>query len=138
MTWNCRGSSMMANSDSTVMAQNGANCGACNSTAAVRGSASARANKANGPGNMTKVTNTPTARNAISLTIDSAAIASIKPSWCSVASVWRVPNSTAKVAIASATNSATSPTSGGAAPPGEASANMVETEADTALSCSAM
>ena len=87
---------------------------------------------------MTKVTNTPTARKAISLTIDSAAIASIKPSWCSVASVWRVPNSTAKVAIASATNSATSPSSGGAAPPGDASAKMVETEADTALSCSAM
>ena len=70
----------MANSDSTVMAQNEASCGACDNTAAVRGSASARANSAKGPWNMTNVTNTPTARKAISLTIDSAAIASIKPS----------------------------------------------------------
>ena len=53
---------------------------------------------------MKKVTKTPTARKATSLTIDSAAIASIRPCWCSVASMWRVPNSTAKVAIASATN----------------------------------
>ena len=54
----------------------------------------------------------PTARKATSLTIDSAAIASIRPSWCSVASMWRVPNSTAKAAIDSATNSAMSPSSG--------------------------
>ncbi len=38
MTWNCRGNSTMANSDSTVMAQNEANCGARVSTAAVCGS----------------------------------------------------------------------------------------------------
>ncbi len=39
-----------------------------------------------------QVTKTPTARNAISLTTDSNAIARIMPSWCSVASIWRVPN----------------------------------------------
>ena len=54
----------------------------------------------------------PTARKAMSLTIDSAAIASINPSWCSVASMWRVPNSTAKAAIDKATNNAMSPSTG--------------------------
>ena len=70
----------MANSDSVVMAQNDANGGTRVSTAADCGCSSARANSANGPWNMTKVTNTPTVRNAISLTIDSVAIASIRPS----------------------------------------------------------
>ena len=69
------------------------------STAAVSGCSSARANSATGPSNIQNVTNMPTARNATSLTIDSVAIASIRPSWCSVASMWRVPNSTAKAAI---------------------------------------
>ena len=81
----------------------------------------------------------PTARKANSLTIDSVAIASIKPSWCSVASIWRVPNSTAKVAIDSATNSAMSPSSGCVTPvPGVICARMVSSDDDTALSCSAM
>ncbi len=129
----------MANSDSTVMATNAISGGTCVSGAAVRGCAKACANRSNGPGNSTKVTKTPTARNATSLTIDSVAIASIRPSWCSVASVWRVPNSTANAAISMATNSAMSPSSGRAAAlPATVSARMVSTDHDTALSCSAM
>ena len=42
---------------------------------------------------MPNVTNTPTARNASSLTSDSNAIAATMPWWCSAASRWRVPNS---------------------------------------------
>ena len=59
--------------------------------------------------NIQNVTNAPAAVNATSFTIDSVATASIKPCWCSVASVWRVPNSTANAAIASATIRAISP-----------------------------
>jgi hypothetical protein len=44
--------------------------------------------------------------------MDSVAIASIRPCWCSVASVWQMPNSTANTAIASVTTSAMSPISG--------------------------
>jgi hypothetical protein len=69
----------------------------------VSGRSRARANSDSGPSNIQNVTNTPTPTNATSLTIDSVAIASISPSWCSVASMWRVPKSTAKIAIASAT-----------------------------------
>ena len=81
----------------------------------------------------------PTARNATSLTIDSVAIASISPSWCSVASMWRVPNSTANSAIASATRQAISPSTGCIAPlAGPIWTRMVVSEVDTAFSCSAM
>ncbi|OIQ73215.1 hypothetical protein GALL_451480 [mine drainage metagenome] len=59
--------------------------------------------------NIQKVTNAPAAIKATSLTIDSVATASISPCWCSVASVWRVPNSTANAAIASVAVSAISP-----------------------------
>ena len=51
------------------------------------------------PPNTEKMTKKPTARKAASLTRDSAATATIRPSWCSVASMWRVPNRTANVAI---------------------------------------
>ena len=82
------------------------------STAAVRVVSIALVNSATGPSNMKKVTNTPTVTNATSLTSDSVAIARMSPSWCSVASMWRVPNRTANAAIASATNSAMSPSTG--------------------------
>ena len=59
--------------------------------------------------NIQKVTKRPTARKATSLTMDSVATANISPCWCSVASAWRVPNSTANTAIASVTISAISP-----------------------------
>ena len=53
--------------------------------------------------------------------------------------MWRVPNSTANAAINSATKSAMSPRKGCATTPSAAAcARMVETEDDTALSCSAM
>ena len=47
-----------------------------------------------------------TAMNASSLTTDSNAIASIMPSWCSVTSIFLVPNRIAKTAIAAATSNA--------------------------------
>ena len=71
---------VIAKNASVVMARKPASGGACVSTAAVRGCARARANSSSGPGNMTKVTKMPTARNATSLTIDSVAIANIRPS----------------------------------------------------------
>ena len=62
--------------------------------------------------NIQNVTKMPAARKAIILMMDSVATASINPCWCSVASVCRVPNSTAKAAIASVTISAMSPAIG--------------------------
>ena len=67
------------------------------------GTAIARSNRSAGPANRPQVTNTPTARNASSLTTDSKAIASTMPSWRSVLSRWRVPNTIVKPASASAT-----------------------------------
>src|SRR5438477_526375 len=71
----------------------------------------ARSASSTGP-NIQNVTNAPAAIKATSFTMDSVATASIRPCWCSVASVWRVPNSTAKAAIAKVTVSAMSPTIG--------------------------
>ena len=62
------------------MALNAISGGARVSTAAVCGCCSARANSVSGSWNMTKVTKMPTARKAMSLIVDSVAIASIKPS----------------------------------------------------------
>ena len=130
---------MIAINDNSVLASSVSNGGCLRKMPAVCGLCTAAANSAAGPPNIQKVTKMPTARKANSLTIDSVAIASIKPSWCSVASIWRVPNSTAKVAIDSATNSAMSPSSGRVTPgPGAIWARMVSSENDTALSCSAM
>ena len=79
----------------------------------------------------------PAARKATSLMMDSVATASISPCWCSVASVCRVPNSTAKAAIDSVTISATSPTSG-IWEKAWSSVRIVSSEEATALSWSAM
>ena len=88
------------------------------------------------PPNTENTTKMPTVRNAASLTMDSAATATISPSWCSVASMWRVPNSTAKAAIASAITRAVSMrrlnSCSGSAP------SRVVTDSATALSCSAI
>ena len=54
---------------------------------------------------MPNTTKAPTARKAMSFTIDSTAIARIMPSWCSVVSMWRVPNRMAKTPMVSTTNS---------------------------------
>ncbi len=75
--------------------------------------------------------------NATSLTINSVATASIRPCWCSVASVWRVPNSTANTAIASVTISAMSPMIG-IEENAWSSLKMVSSEEAVALSCSAI
>ena len=66
----------------------------------------------------------------MSFTTDSVAMASIRPSWCSVASTWRVPNSTANSAIESATSSEMSPKKVGAV----SGPTRAMTEPDTALS----
>ena len=87
--------------------------------------------------NIQKVTKRPAARNATSLTMDSVAIASIRPCWCSVASVCRVPNSTANTAIASVTISAMSPMSG-IEENSLSSLRIVSSDDAIALSCSAM
>ena len=87
--------------------------------------------------NIQKVTKKPTARKATSLTMDSAATANISPCWCSVASAWRVPNSTANTAIASVTISAMSPMIG-ILEKAWSSLRMVSSEEAIALSCSAM
>ena len=71
--------------------------------------------------------------------IDSVAIASIRPSWRSVASIWRVPNNMAKAAIVSATNRARSPNGGSIAPVAcVVWARIALSEDETALSWSAM
>ena len=70
----------MAKKDSIVIATIVPSIGSRVSTAAVFGCSNARANSATGPSNIQNVTNTPTATKATSLTIDSVAIASIKPS----------------------------------------------------------
>jgi hypothetical protein len=82
----------------------------------------------------------PTARKAMSLTTASAAIASIRPSWCSVASMWRVPNSQAKIAIPMAMISVMSlkKDSGPTPPDRSIWSTIVVTESDTAFSCSAI
>ena len=87
--------------------------------------------------NIQNVTKAPAARKATSLTMDSVATASIRPCWCSVASVWRVPNSTANAAIASVTISAMSPMIG-MRENAWSSLRMVSSEEATALSWSAM
>ena len=87
--------------------------------------------------NIQKVTKMPAARKATSLMMDSVATASIRPCWCSVASVCRVPNSTAKAAIASVTISATSPMTG-ICENAWSSLRMTSSEEATALSWSAM
>ena len=55
-----------------------------------------------------QATNRPTAKKAASLTTDSNAIAATSPSWRSVVSMWRVPNSTANAISASAAYSVVS------------------------------
>ncbi len=87
--------------------------------------------------NIQKVTKAPAAMNATSLTMDSVATASIRPCWCSVASDWRVPNSTANTAMASVTISAMSPMIG-IEENAWSSLRMVSRDDATALSCSAM
>ena len=87
--------------------------------------------------NIQKVTKAPAAMKATSLTMDSVATASIKPCWCSVASVWRVPNSTANTAMASVTTSAMSPMIG-IEENAWSSLRMVSSEEAIALSWSAI
>jgi len=51
------------------------------------GDAAAWVKRSSTPSNIRKLTNTPTATKAISLTTDSKAMAATMPSWCSVASM---------------------------------------------------
>ncbi len=78
------------------------------------------------------IANMPIARNASSFTSDSSATASTMPRWCSVASIWRVPNRMANSASSAATYSAGS-VSAPPSPPGASTATLIA----TALNCSA-
>ena len=70
----------MATNDSSVIATIVSSAGSRVRTAAACGVCSAWLNSAIGPSNIQNVTKIPTARKQNSLTIDSAAIASINPS----------------------------------------------------------
>ena len=70
----------MAKNDSSVLASSVSSGGSRVSTEAASGEFIALLNSATGPSNIQKVTKMPTARNDSSLTIDSAATASISPS----------------------------------------------------------
>ena len=80
MTWNWRGSSTIATTESSVMVTNVLITGSVVSTAAVSGRFIASVNIATGPSNMKYVTKMPTVRKQTSLITDSAAIARIMPS----------------------------------------------------------
>ena len=71
---------MNATNDSSVIAISVSMRGSRLKMAAVDGRCIASLNSATGPSNIQNVTKMPTARNATSLTIDSVATASIRPS----------------------------------------------------------
>ncbi len=127
---------MMAQNDSSVMVRKLPIDGTYSIARTASGVFIARSINSTGV-NIQKVTKAPAARKATSLTMDSVATASIRPCWCSVASVWRVPNSTANAAIASVTTSAMSPMIG-IEENSLSSPRIVSSEDATALSCSAM
>ena len=111
-TWNCRGSMMMAKPLSVVTTAHVPSdvrysIACCTFAAAVTASM-----KPAGLSNRKNVAMVPTARNAASLTTDSTATARTSPSWCSVASACRVPNSEANTASSIATTSEMSLTNG--------------------------
>ena len=126
-TWNCRGRQNMAHAASRVVVTKFTPC-----------SPSPDANAwgmRTPPGSSRNHAHTPTPTKASTFTTDSNAIASISPSWCSVAETRRVPNSTANSAMVSATPSAISRNQGTAGPAGAfVSTPML---ADTPLYCSA-
>ncbi len=78
LTWNCRGSSMIARNDSSVIARKLPIEGVTWMARTASGVFMARSHKSAGP-NMKKVTKTPAAMKATSLTSDSVATASINP-----------------------------------------------------------
>ena len=109
MTWNCRGRSSTAERRED---RQGEPLGVVErrppswferSSACSSGTASARAQMSAMPSKRPQVTKAPTARKATSLTADSKAIAATMPSCRSARSRWRVPNTMAKAASASAT-----------------------------------
>ncbi len=116
-TRNCRGRQKIAAAASAVVISKSAGnaCASEPSCVAEMGGADSRCSMAK----------TPTAANANSLTIDSKAMASITPSWCSVASSRRVPKSMANAAIIRATHRAVSAYHAGFAPSAPVSTSML-------------
>ena len=96
-----------------------------------RAASTTRAPRCPSPGRCSSA-NTPMATKASSFTSDSSATASTMPRWCSVASIWRVPNRIANAASSSATYSAGSPNSASSLP-GASTSTLIA----TALNCSA-
>ena len=98
-TWNCRGRQSMASKASKVSVKKLILSGLKSSSCCFSPLWLMWWLKSPMPSNKLKVTNTPTATNATSLTIDSKAMANTIPRWCSLVSIWRVPNKMAKAAI---------------------------------------
>ena len=101
-------------------------------TERIAGTSRTRCHMSTGPSKIANRQNRPMITNATSLMKDSKLTASISPDWCSVASIWRVPNSSVKIAIRVATTRAMSG-DGATWGPTTCSKDRV-----TALSCKAM
>ena len=78
-TWNWRGNSTMANADNSVVTTQTAGSGGVWMTAAILGLDCAASVRATIPPFNLQTTKTPTARNATSLTINSTAMARMRP-----------------------------------------------------------
>ena len=102
--WNCRGSSTIASIDRIVSHRNEPySVPPSVNSASASGSFAACPKMSPKPPNIPNVTKSPTARKATSLTTDSKAMAATMPSWRSLASSLRVPNTMVKAASTSAT-----------------------------------
>ena len=107
MTWNCRGSMSTDNMDNKVSANHCAQTPdppkSMLNNFCVAGTAAARANTSPRPSNRPHTTKPPTAKKATSLMTDSKAMAATMPSWRSVLSRCRAPNTMVKPARTMAT-----------------------------------
>jgi hypothetical protein len=103
VTWNCRGKARIAEALSSVITSQVAGELPCEIAETTRSSLRMASKTGPGPSNRNSTTAPPTSRNTAILTSDSSATARISPSWCSVASAWRVPNRIAKTDRNSAT-----------------------------------
>ena len=107
--WNWRGRQMIAVIDNSVMARKRpASPSGSVARPFIADDCSAAVAPTPSPGPSANTTNRPTARKASSLTHDSKAMAATIPSWCSLASMWRVPNRMAKIAMPTAVRNAAS------------------------------
>ena len=129
----------MANADNTIRSTQRSNGVSCVIAVITSAFEVAACNRSQGPSNITNITVSPISENASSLTRDSIAMARIRPSWCSVASVCRVPKMAAKAASTSVTKKEMSDRKKVSVTRFNCSTSTITaTDEDTALSCSAM